>query len=411
MSPAMNTIVQERVGAPGHPKRVLDADALSAAELQKAETAADIRASVLEYEYGGEWGEAKDYSLALTDALGRANIAQNNALAREYAEILLLSQWVAFSYLPISEQLALLREHMLAGLANNLDIRAKLYATLSLEAREENVQRLRTQMIDAIRSNTERLGEAQIAVAGEEGQQAATVRNWLADYDQKNDIDQGRAAIEEEQYVGSDANTRALAPEQKNVLRKLLQLYDFLFFPDLQEDAVLPGGSPAGGARIGAPRVASEPPAPPKTGAPSAIPGGRMLERARALMAQTGGDAKTVRDALDKSVRARDSESALGSLMLLAQLRILDTVLQDDERFRALVLDDLKKNGAGDTVQGFAINPTAPQFVARFLKIVLEDRLGLRPEEAVRFGGKLAVVLALEGEKYGRIVTDNKWNL
>ena len=91
-------------------------------------------------------------------------------------------------------------------------------------------------------------------------------------------------------------------------------------------------------------------------------------------------------------------------------------ILSDDERFVLLVAEDLKKSGQDDKVEGLRLNPTAPNFIARFLKVVLQDKLNLAEAEALGFAQKLAGLLALEGEKYGRIVITGsdgrlKWNL
>jgi len=71
----------------------------------------------------------------------------------------------------------------------------------------------------------------------------------------------------------------------------------------------------------------------------------------------------------------------------------------------------LNKKGQDANVDGFKINPNAPQYLARFLKIVLEEKLKLSSNDAIAFGHKLSQVLAMEGEKYANIVKDGKWNL
>jgi hypothetical protein len=97
--------------------------------------------------------------------------------------------------------------------------------------------------------------------------------------------------------------------------------------------------------------------------------------------------------------------------LLLSELRLLDTVLRDDERFSFMVVEDLKKTGNPDDVAGFRINPRAPQFLARFLKIAFQEKLGISPEESIQFGQRVSRVLAVEGEKYGKMVFGGKWNM
>lgn len=141
-----------------------------------------------------------------------------------------------------------------------------------------------------------------------------------------------------------------------------------------------------------------------------------IINQARAVLSETNGDIKQILNKLYASVGARSVHQALAALLLLAQLRRLDDVLADDERFRALVSEDLKKAGLDAMLEGFRLNPTAPNFLARFLKIVLLEKLGLPESDALSFTQKIIPLLSLEGEKYGRILLNDgkgglKWNL
>ena len=83
----------------------------------------------------------------------------------------------------------------------------------------------------------------------------------------------------------------------------------------------------------------------------------------------------------------------------------------EDPRFAKLVIDDLKKAGRDDNISGIRANPGAPQYLARLLKVILEDRLGLSHEDAIAFGSRLSKILVMEGEKYQTIIKGNKWNV
>jgi hypothetical protein len=115
-------------------------------------------------------------------------------------------------------------------------------------------------------------------------------------------------------------------------------------------------------------------------------------------------------DSFYNGVVQANALTALSTLILLAQLRKLDNILED-QRFSSLVIQDLQKNNLNDQVQGMRINPAAPQYVARFLKIVLEDKLKLSHQDAISFGKKLVAILVIEGEKYKSIISDNKWKM
>ncbi|MEK7164847.1 MAG: hypothetical protein AAB779_02780, partial [Patescibacteria group bacterium] len=75
-----------------------------------------------------------------------------------------------------------------------------------------------------------------------------------------------------------------------------------------------------------------------------------------------------------------------------------------------------EKTGQAVQKEGFAAQPNAPQFLARFLKIVLQDNLHINPAEAMSFGGRLGELMALEGEGYRKMVAIDergqaKWNI
>jgi len=128
----------------------------------------------------------------------------------------------------------------------------------------------------------------------------------------------------------------------------------------------------------------------------------KVLQARDNLLIESKGDVELLLDA--------PIERVLASLLLLSQLRKLDDILSNSQ-FSKMVSDDLKKSSQDDKVQGLRINPKAPQFIARFLKIVLEDKLKLSHEDAVVFGSKLSQILSIEGEKYSSIIKEGKWNL
>lgn len=143
-------------------------------------------------------------------------------------------------------------------------------------------------------------------------------------------------------------------------------------------------------------------------------PQDRIIEESRRILFETKGDVGLVFGLLDKFLSFGpfgDSLGTLGALLLIAQLRKLDDILLD-RRFYNMVSEDIKKSSSPEqNLEGLRVNPQAPKYIARFLKIALEDKTGLSTEDAVNYGARLGKVLGIEGEKYSQIVRDGKWGL
>jgi len=404
-----------RADAPPHPERFIDTAALRALDpkaLISDRVTKDIRASVLEYEYSGEWGEAQDYSLALTELLKKSSAAKDQSRLLQYEEILLLCQWVSYPFLIDIAERQLLRLHLLIALENRINIRKKFLDRLTLEAAPEAVHPVRLGFINAMRANTELIGTEKIKIKGIDDFQQPSIQNWLSDYEQQYSQEEGRAAIEEAGYVNNGQNASHLSTRDRGALLQLLKAYDFLFFPDLQQDVLPMTEAPSG--RTYQARTPSE--AQPQIQASGRASYDYRAVRAQAqqLLRETGGNEKRIIQSLVSDLQDGSAVNAMASLLLLAQLRMLDNVVAGEPRFQSMVRDDLKKGGHDDMVQGLRANPRAPQFLARFLSIALEERLGLLSYDALDFGSHLASLLSLKGDQYARLVINEggkmRWN-
>jgi hypothetical protein len=405
------TKIVARTDAPQPPSIFIgleDLSKLSGNDLLKEETAKNIQGSILELEYSGDWGESLDYHNQLDRFIKRgSSLKENQVLIKQYQISLQLALWVAFAFLSTQDQVGLLKENLYLALFQYVNIRKKIYDRLSLENELPEVHKVRLGYINAMRSNTELIGKQAISVSGLKEKQKSTIQNWLADYDQKFEREQGRAAIEEAEYVNTDANAKGLTEAEKKALRKLLQVYDFLFFPDLQEDvlpqtAELQTRSAQGSVSLRGSVLAQS---------TNTYDYSNVLLARNQILTQSKADQAQLVGALQKSIASSEVSQALAALLVMAQLRTLDDLLVSSQALYRLVADDLQESGQDDRVQGLRINPKAPQFLARFLKIVMEDKLNLPHKDAIAFGSKLSQILAMEGEKYQSIIKNNKWNI
>ena len=332
----------------------------------------------------------------------------------------------------------LFKNKLLLGLREaRIDLIAKLKAALltipAFSSRDELRQKLR----EALMENQERLGEAAINLGG--AMVNATIGNWLKKYERELGA-RPVGSLDLNQFFASDKDIQNLSPADQIAARRLFSLHDYLKLssqtPEGLEDPVIFAAEgqlkKLRGGEWEDVKVETKlatildkvfkffNPAPsatePATVAAPSFDLVNVVKLALSLLTETKGELAVLRDALDKAINSQARDRALGIILLLAQLRRLDDILSDDERFVLLVAEDLKKSGQDDKVEGLRLNPTAPNFIARFLKVVLQDKLNLAEAEALGFAQKLAGLLALEGEKYSRIVISGedgklRWNL
>lgn len=353
-------------------------------------------------------------------------LAEDPDMVEEYLRLADRLSFVALPSLRDDEVVGLFRKDALTGLrgqsVNMVEkVRAHLITIPAFESRDIFRKRLR----EALAANEQRLGTADI-MAGTV-KISATVGSWIKKYDKQfgaGEVD----PVARNQFLVADKDVQPLSEAEKAALRRLFELYEYLKLssqtPEGLEDPVLFNiGGKQKVLRNGEWEEVSLPESIEKiiqasvkffeTG--SAAPGSAIdlaeVQRAsRARFEETKGDKAKLVAQLEAAFSSERAEDALAVLLLLAQLRQLDN-LMEDPRFSKLVMDDLKKSGRDDNLAGIRANPTAPQYLARLLKVILEDKLGLAHADALAFGSRLSKILAMEGEKYQSIIKNNKWNL
>lgn len=258
-----------------------------------------------------------------------------------------------------------------------------------------------------------------------------TIKNWLKEYDKAVGFDLADP-LDRIEFENQSAISAHLSVEDKGILKKLFDFYEYIKLSStslegFEDDIIM---DVAGNTYLYAneKEFLATPTADKKDiGSLTASikketigiflpPLPDIIKQSQSYLLSTNGEISKVIAELQKNLGSGNVLGATGALLLLAQLRILDDALGSDQNLQALVRDDLKKSGLDDKVEGLRLNPTAPNFIARFLKIALQDKLNIAEAEALDFSQKLAGLLALEGEKYSRIVVTGengklKWNL
>lgn len=260
-----------------------------------------------------------------------------------------------------------------------------------------------------------------------------TVADWLKLYDSAIGLEPAES-IAVAEFNNQNAMAFKLDEGGKALWKRLVDFYEYLKLSSsdalgFEEDIVVAAEGKnyllSNGEQIDLARIESEfKPVATKFVTPSIVetvtgaslpPLPEIIKSAQAQLMATNGDAPKVIAELQKNLGAGQVLGVLASLLLLAQLRRLDDVLADAPAFRALVAQDLEKSGQAVQQEGLNAQPSAPQFLARFLKIVLQDNLHINSSDALSFAVRLGELMALEGEGYRKIITTDergqaKWN-
>lgn len=117
---------------------------------------------------------------------------------------------------------------------------------------QENFRKL---FISGIEKNTQFLGFQNIGimVSGEDRVVVPTIQNWLIDYNTSFHISsqtKSRGGFEHISYITRSPNALRLNKEQREVLLKVVEFYDWLKFDPLNYEVLLPGEKPVEGEAV-----------------------------------------------------------------------------------------------------------------------------------------------------------------
>ena len=145
---------------------------------------------------------------------------------QQYQKLAAYLKLMAIICLDNNTVLDLVQNHYLdsleAGIDMNERMNGKMYSIPTL-AWTEYI----TQLIHALKQNTQQIGSQPIVIKGANEQTQPTVRNWLADYDQTYGPDK-QTSIQREDYLARNPNAQLLNEQEKAKLRNVLQFYDNL---------------------------------------------------------------------------------------------------------------------------------------------------------------------------------------
>lgn len=106
------------------------------------------------------------------------------------------------------------------------------------------IEQYRKIFLSGLENNIELLGQAELRLPGQERTVPPTLKNWLFDYNSATAdavLRKNRGRLEQGKYLTSSPRVQTLSLEDRKVLLRVLELYDWLRFSELKYDFSFPG--------------------------------------------------------------------------------------------------------------------------------------------------------------------------
>lgn len=181
--------------------------------------------------FGDEIVEFNVLRIRLEEGLKKNGFQMDKDLYKKYLDFLIKISFVQMDLLGEEQIISLFKKHFLSILRISIEneislenkIRAKVFAIPHLFKRDPFLSRLK----EALKENIEILGENRIVLKSEEKPKEPSIQNWLADYDNMAGAGE-HSEIEISNFLFKNKNTRGLSTDEKQILKKLLIIYERL---------------------------------------------------------------------------------------------------------------------------------------------------------------------------------------
>jgi hypothetical protein len=366
-------------------------------------------------------------------------IPAGNPLLQEYEDLAIKSLWLALPFLKEEEIPDLFEKHFVKALEIPFfdpweKLKSKLLVLLLIEDRDQ----LKKNIMEALSRNQKVFTEESISQYEEVIK--GTLGNWVKDYVREQGILPVSPSSQAQYLVGSP-NTKKLSEKTREKLAQFLKFYERLKLSSATSkgyEAVIPviekgweGSIKEGVYTKLDPKVGKlvdelfrrreeEQKKSPEY----------QKERGQKVFSAYGGDLKKqemVNKEIDQIQKAAtteeqkvqyffsaafppaggkpNEEKVLASLTVLAGSGAFPDMLRKEKEIQDRFSEYLKEKNRTADIQGFTLNPTAPQYVKLFLRWILVERLGLSESESARFAIQLFNILKQAGKdgKYGNL--------
>jgi hypothetical protein len=392
-------------------QRVKKITSLSLAEFDRPETLALVQKIAEETRDTREVGDAQVVrTRVLAYIHEKSGDTQSLSLVRRYQEIVAQLTWIALPALPLED----VAGAFAAGLVkvSALDdeyVREQMKNMFRLVTPDEDLfNRWRTRLVQALRTNEEALGSGQITISETQEILPAQLRYWIKDYDQSRRFEGRAGAVQLVEYMNGSRNVGRLSAAEKVTLRSLLELYDFLRFGGVTSSSLSTTGH-ALPDKIDSSATVNSPTRSTSASVPNveqriltALAGQPTREQkilaGRQQLASRSLNTATLRAEFFKAVQQKNIELSIACLQLMIERNEVGALLRQDEKLRtflAALWDQRIGKSAG---QEFIAAPDAPKQVRRFIRYVLQERLGMPEAEAALQGVRLGQWFVRSGQ-------------
>lgn len=354
----------------------------------------------------------------------------------EYQELLIRSRWVALPILSEKGVVEMFEKYLIDGLTmGDLDVLEKFKAKLKNILLLENRDKLKKLVAEAIVRNEQYLSQAKIETSQEKRQ--PRVGNWVKDftaYTSGDILDN----VKETQYFTKSKNVSQLSKEEKEILKKMLEVYKWCHLSsfDLRgfEDSIPVDDESRKGVISGG-KFEEIKPAEEKRVAELIKEAQEMLERAQKgekigevtpevqkeilafaylgdeeernkvhraeqeITRTSQSQIKTVESILVDSIYSQEKYLAAAALRLLAKKTDLIKTMEENKDIFDLAKENIKNNYSDDILADFQRNKFIPAYLSVFLQHVMKNKLKMTSDESARLGIQLENLIVRHGAK------------
>ena len=353
----------------------------------------------------------------------------------KYKRLVIKTRWVALNLLPEKEIVEMFEKYFaemidVPDYSAWLKLKQRLVSMLIFEERDV----LKKNIIDALMRNQQKITDKNIII--EEKEFSPIIANWLKDYIRAMGIGP-LDKLKQAEYFSKSKNMAAMDISTREKIISLFNFYErarlsSLTAEGLEETIPVPAGELAdveGVIRNGRfepmdMKIVKE----MEETLNKVFPNGRvelenltkqeeitksylgtgeeqkiLEEEKEEIKKNTREDPDKLRDELHEAIalqpgKAPKKEKVLATLKILAETDNLDNLLSENKKFSEVLVSCLKEKGRTAEIEGFKVNPGAPQYLSVFLQHILKDILEMSENDSARFGMQLMNLFKEKGK-------------
>ncbi len=380
---------------------LLEQDSYQSDVLTNIQKRQDLIECLRELNYNREYGEAHDIYLKLLQLIEH----NPNLKGSNWEEVESYCLVSSFPVLSPEQAAHFLQNKLVWSLRQGFDMLELIidFIVFQLDFALGGV--IRRSFIESIKRNEEVIGEP---ADFSRFKIVPSVKFWLGRFDSKFPPELKRSRVEELDFINQDERVKILDKQSKDILEKILEIYDVLLFGrrDLSEGES--AKIPAAGISIdfGLPTKEQTRQSDIKDDLKNKLLSNYRLdtirwEEVRGIASKIGKLEKQKEFLLKfhQFINSRDKEGILASLLVLAKQGKLDEIFEIDKKIRDIFAQHLQKKFSEKLAQHFLQNLREPVYISYFLQHLLKDILKLDENESAVIAIKLANELKRAGDK------------